>query len=322
MRFVTLPLRLSIDSRVALLSAAVLLLTACAGPASTPTDEDRTASVVVTTSLLGAVVRELTGEEARVTVLIDNGVDPHDWSPSARDIETVMTADLVVANGLGLEEDLLDTLEEAEAEGVPIFRATDHIEVRESTEDADHAEEDEEHAGTEDEQGHEGGDPHFWVDPIAMHDVVAALAPGLVEAGIDVGERGTTVAADMEALDAEIRSTLEPIPSDARRLVTGHESMGYFADRYDLELIGAVIPGLSSQGEVSAGQLAALREAIDAAGVRAIFTEVGTPAAVVEAIAAETGVRVVELPTHLLPADGSYASFIRGIATTIADALR
>jgi zinc/manganese transport system substrate-binding protein len=322
MRFVTLPLRLSIDRHVAVLTALVLLLTACAGPASTSTDEDRTASVVVTTSLLGAVVRELTGDEARVAVLIDNGVDPHDWSPSARDIETVMTADLVVANGLGLEEGLLDTLEEAEAADVPVFRATDHIDVRESTEDDDHADEDEEHAGTEDEQDHEGGDPHFWVDPLAMRDVVSALAERLGDVGIDVGARGSSTVADLDALDDEVRTILRPIAPDARRLVTGHESMGYFADRYDLELIGAVIPGLSSQGEVSAGQVAALREAIDAAGVRAIFTEVGTPAAVVEAIAAETGVRVVELPTHLLPADGSYASFIRGIATTIADALR
>ena len=98
--------------------------------------------------------------------------------------------------------------------------------------------------------------------------------------------------------------------------------MGYFAARYEFELIGAVIPGLTSQGEVSAGELAELKEHIAADGVAVIFAEIGTPAAVTEAIAKETGAKVVELPSHNLPADGSYFSFIRQISSTIAGALR
>ena len=81
---------------------------------------------------------------------------------------------------------------------------------------------------------------------------------------------------------------------------------------------GAVVPGLCSQGEVSAGELAGISEQIATTGVPAIFTEIGTPAAVVEAIAAETGAQVVALPSHILPADGSYFTFIRDIANAIA----
>ena len=87
--------------------------------------------IVVTTSVLGSVVRDLVGDRASVTVLMGNGVDPHDWAPSAQDLEAVYAADLVVANGLGLEEGLQDALGQAEAEGIRVFEATDHIDVRE-----------------------------------------------------------------------------------------------------------------------------------------------------------------------------------------------
>jgi zinc/manganese transport system substrate-binding protein len=112
------------------------------------------------------------------------------------------------------------------------------------------------------------------------------------------------------------------VPEANRKLVTGHESMGYFADRYGFTVIGTVIPGLGTHGEVSAGELAHLKEEIEHEGVSTIFSEIGTPTAVVEAISREAGARVVELPSHTLPADGSYFTFIREIATAVADGLR
>jgi len=268
-------------------------------------------SVVVTTSVLGSVVRDLVGDRAAVTVLMGNGVDPHDWAPSAKDIEKVMNADIVVANGLALEEGFEKSLDEAEAAGVRVFHATDHIAIREAAEKEDAAADDD----------HVPGDPHFWVDPLSMQAVVTALATELAAVGIDVVDRAADLEQRLGDLDAEVRSTLDAVPEANRKLVTGHESMGYFTDRYGFELIGTVVPGLSSQGEVSAGELAELRRTIEATGVPAIFAEVGTPAAVVEAIGAETGARVVELPTHIIPDDGSYETFVRGIATIVAGAL-
>jgi len=103
--------------------------------------------------------------------------------------------------------------------------------------------------------------------------------------------------------------------------VTGHESLAYLARRYGFELVGAVIPGMSSESEVSAGELADLKSVIVSEDVSMIFSEAGTPDRVVEAIAEETGVSVVELDTHLLPADGSYDTFMRELVSAIVSAL-
>jgi len=311
--------RLSMRLRIAsIVAAGALAVAGCAAPGASPAPEGKT--VVVTYSVLGAVVADLVGEAAEVTVLMGDGVDPHDWSPSARDIERVMNADFVVANGLGLEENLVKTLDEAEKAGVPVFHATDHIQVREMGEGDKHEDEADPHA--DEAEKHAGGDPHFWVDPISMRDVVVALTGALAEVGLDVSARGKDLKERLVDLDAEARTILDVVPAKNRKLVTGHESMGYFAVRYAYTLVGAVIPGLTSLGEVSAGELADLKAEIEEYDVKAIFTEIGTPAAVAEAIAAETGVQIVELPSHTLPEDGSYFTFIREIATAVANALR
>ncbi|MET0773310.1 MAG: metal ABC transporter substrate-binding protein, partial [Candidatus Limnocylindrales bacterium] len=226
-------------------------------------------------------------------------------------------ADLVVANGAHLEAAIDEVLDEVAASGVPVVRATDHITLRALDDDA-HEQED---PSAPDGQDDGALDPHFWTDPLSMRDVVVALGPVVASLGMDVGVRQADLVARLEALDAEVRTILEVVPTERRKLVTGHESMGYFAGRYGFELIGAVIPGLSSQGEVSASQLARISEIIREQAVPAIFAEIGTPQAVVDAIASETGVRVVPLPSHTLPADGSYLTFVRDIATTVAGAL-
>jgi zinc/manganese transport system substrate-binding protein len=155
-----------------------------------------------------------------------------------------------------------------------------------------------------------------------MRDAVAALAPVLSDTlGLDVATRADDLEGRLTALDAEVREGLTGIPPDGRRLVTGHESMGYFADRYDFELVGALIPSLSSQAQVSASNLAALRAQVEAEGVPAIFTEAGTPDGVAEAIAGQTGARVVEIGTHALPDDGSYFTFMRDAGGAVAEGL-
>lgn len=315
-------LRLSLRLRIVAVTALAALVVAACGVAAPQPAPDQP-SVVVTYSVLGSVVRELVGDRAEIEVLMGRGVDPHDWSPSARDMETVMNADLVIANGLGLEEGLVQALEEAARAGVTVFYATDHIEVREvGKDDPGHKEEEEKHKEEEEKEKHYAGDPHFWVDPVAMKQVVAALTVALAEAGIDVADRGADLEQRLADLDAEVQSILAVVPEANRKLVTGHESMGYFADRYGFTLIGAVIPGLGTHGEVSAGELADLKAEIEHEGVPTIFSEIGTPTAVVEAISRDTGARVVELPSHTLPDDGSYFTFIREIATAVADGLR
>lgn len=298
----------------------MLALSLLAGPsalaAQEPSNEQPT--IVVTTEVLGSIVRDLAADEADVTVLMTAGADPHSWQPSARDSQALFEADVIVANGLDLEEGLIDLLGQAETEGVPVFRATDHVAIRMPS-SQDHEEE----ADDEDQADHEhaSGDPHFWLDPLAMRDVVLALGAAMAEAGIDVADRASRMAAELETLYDELATMLEVVPIERRQLVTGHEALGYFADRYGFDIVGTVIPGLSSSDEPSARDIAELIDSIRAAGATAVFTDVSTPASVAEAVAAEAGVQIVQLKVEQLPESGSYADLLRQVAASVAEAL-
>jgi zinc/manganese transport system substrate-binding protein len=281
-------------------------------------------SIVTTTQVLGSVVRELVADQADVTVLMDAGADEHTWQPSARDSETLFGADLIVANGLDLEEGLVRLLAEAEASGVPVFRATDHVAVRQATDEghetaADDEHADDEHAETDHEQG--PADPHFWLDPLAMRDAVLALGSALDIAGVDATAATAAMAAELVALDAEIEALLAPIPPGDRRLVTGHGALGYFADRYGFDVVGTVIPGLSTSDEPSARDIADLLDAIRASGARVLVSDLTTPPSVAGAVAGEGGLRLVEVQVAQPPESGGYAELLRTLATSIAGAL-
>lgn len=290
-------------------------------------------TIAVTTPVLGAAVSELVGDQADVQVLMPNGVDPHEYRPSARDARDLAQADLIVANGLGLEEGLTGAIDQAAEAGTPVFRAADHIDRRTLGADdrAADAHAADEHAGegqgTEaplgghhEGDGHDHGtdDPHFWVDPVAMGQAMGALATQVHDQlGIDLGDRPAQFEATMGELDARTRATLSAIPPDRRLLVTGHESLGYFADRYGFTVVGAVVPSTTSQAAATAADLAQLRDEVRRTGVPAIFIDAGTSPALADAMADETGATVVELATHTLPPEGSYPAFIDDLADGI-----
>lgn len=297
------------------------------GPSGGATTHRAEPKIVVSHAILGSVVTELVGDRADVSVLMGSGIDPHDYRPSARDAAAISSADLVVLNGLGLEESLNDAVAAAQDRGVKVFRATDHIDVRYFGEGELPASEADDHSSVDDhgsaeEHGAGAPDPHFWVDPLSMKQVVLALATTLqADLGLDVNAKASELGRQLDDLDGQIRSILEVVPPDQRLLVTGHESMGYFASRYGFVLVGAVIPSLTSQAAPSASGLAELNEKIRRLGVRAVFTEIGTPPDVASAVATETGARLVELTTHTLPADGSYQTFMVELARAVASGL-
>jgi zinc/manganese transport system substrate-binding protein len=290
-----------------------LLLSAC--QANVPAKSSQK-TIVVTYSILGAVVKDLVGDQAAVIVSMPNGQDPHEWEPSAKDIETLTKADLIVQNGLGLEGGMEKALEQAKEAKVKFFTASDHITVRTvgagegiPTGDPDQA------VGAE--------DPHLWTDPIAMKSIVDALAAQIkTDLGIDLTDRAKDLDARLDSLNKELADAVNVIPQNNRKLVTGHESMGYFAQRFNLKLVGAIIPSITTQAEVSASDLAELKKIITDNQVKAIFTELGTPKAVSEAIGKETGGQVVELTTHNVPEDGSYFTFMHNLAKVIVDGLK
>lgn len=298
------------------LLALVVVLVLSGAMSCRPLIASQEKSIVVTYSILGSIVKELVGDSATVTVLIPNGLDPHEWEPSARDIETINKADIVIENGLGLEGGMEKTLKVARSKGVKFFTASDHITVR--------------HVGPgegipmgDPDQVIGAPDPHLWMDPLTMKSVVIALVPALMqELGLDVSGQAVSLESRLDSLNTEIAGDVDVIPPNERKLVTGHESMGYFAQRYGFKLVGVIVPSLSSQAGVSAADLAALKKAIEDNKVKAMFTELGTPSAVVTAIGKETGVTVIQLTTHVLPADGSYFTFMRDIAGVITGALK
>ena len=295
--------------------AAALGVTALIGCAdSSSSSDDGTATIVVTYSVLGSLVRDAVGDQAEVIVLIPNGSDPHEWEPSAKDIERVNKADLIVRNGLELEGGIQDVLDNAQDDGVPTFVASEHIEIRLVGEG-------EGLPTGDDDQAVGAQDPHLWMDPLTLRDVIVALGPVLAEAGVQAADGVAKVAADLDALSAQVGEILSTVPDANRKLVTGHESLGYFADRYGFQLIGALIPSLTTQAGVSAEALAELTDKIESEGVKAIFTEIGTPQQVADAIGEETGVQVVELASHNLPDDGTYATFMLDNARKVAAAL-
>lgn len=291
--------RRTLISLLCVLAATGTVAAGCSG--SDPSPGGRP-SIVVTHAILGNVVEDLVSDTADVQVLMPNGADPHDFQPSAKDIAALRNADLVVANGLGLEESLDDALAQAEADGSTVFTAGDHIDVRRVD-------------GVD--------DPHFWTDPTQVRATVGALATTVkATLGIDLTTQAAAADARLTALDTAIRSTFADIPSSRRKLVTGHESMGYFARAYGFDLVDTVVPGLSTQAGVSASQLAELTATLAREQVSVLFIEAGTPRQVTDAIADETGTSVVEIPAHSLPDDGSYDSLMRETANRIAEALR
>lgn len=279
-------------------------LTGCSsgdGADGTVSAADGSVSVVATTTVLGDLVRNVVGENAEVEVLMPVGVNPHDFQASAQQVATVQRADLVVANGLGLEAGLHDVLEAATADGVRVWEVAPDIEPRPFVEVVD----------AEEEDDHEDGDldPHFWLDPHRVALAAELLAARLAEAvpGVDWSARADVYAAELDSLDIKSMERLAVVAPGDRKLVTNHLSLGYFSDRYGFEMIGTVIPGGESLANPSSAELASLVDFIEREQVRAIFTETIEPDTLAQAVAAEAGyeVKVVELYTGSLGEPGS-----------------
>ena len=290
-----------------------LVLVGCA-PTAQVAQEKKV--ILVTYSVLGSLVKDLAGDQFEVHVSMPNGLDVHEWEPSAKDIETLNHASLIVRNGLGLEGGMEKSLANAEGAGVPMFVASEHVAVR--TVKADQG------LPTGDpDQAVGAKDPHLWMDPLQLKSIVFALAAELKSRfATDLSEKAAELGARLQALDAQIRAKVAALPEANRLLVTGHESLGYFADAYGFALVGAIVPGLSDQAQVSAAGLSSLEKTIRAKKVKVIFTELGTPPQVSNALGKDLGVKVVEITTHALLPDGSYFTFLSTLADTILSALK
>lgn len=264
--------------------------------------------VIATTTVLGDIVANAAGNAVQVEVLMPIGADPHDFSPSARQAARLRKAALVVANGVGLEEGLLDVIDAAAADGVPVIKVGDFLDPQpfEAGPAGNYV------RATGDESGGDahGLDPHVWMDPVRIADAVGLIADRLsTSVGLDVSKSAAAYRAQILDLHTEIRGMIESVPPPNRKMVTNHLSFGYFADRYGLLLLGAVIPAATTGAETSAADFAGLVDLVEREGVSVVFGSTTEPTTLADALADEVGyeVRVIELYTGSLGEAGSGA---------------
>jgi ABC-type Zn uptake system ZnuABC Zn-binding protein ZnuA len=275
--------------------------------------------VLAVETFLADIAQNVAGDRLAVEALMPLGADPHSFEPTPQDVARVAKSDILIVNGAGFEEFLAPLLKNAGGNRM-LIEAAAGLEQR----NPDPGE------GVSGGDAHEG-DPHFWLNPLNGIRYVENIRDGLSQAdpgGKEIYARNAQAyMAQLQALDAWISDQVAQIPANRRLLVTNHESFGYFADRYGLRIIGAIIPSVSTSASPSAQQLAALIDQIKATGAPAVFLETGSNPQLAQQIAAETGIQVVtDLYTHSVSAaDGpapTYLELMRYNTKQIVEALK
>ena len=250
--------------------------------------------VVATTTIVGDVVSQVGGDFIDLNVLLPVGADPHSFDPTPQDIAKVADAELVFANGLGLEAFLDPLIESAGAED-KVIHISEGGELLLFNGEADHEHQEEEH---------QGADPHTWTDPNNVIIWVDKIAQALSEADPDnasaFADKAKAYKSELENLDDWIRSQVAQIPTENRKLVTDHTLFSYFADEYGFEQVGALIPGYSTLAEPTAQELAKMEDAIRQLGVQAIFVGNTVNPALAERVSQDTGTILVFVYTGSL----------------------
>ena len=249
-----------------------------------PLATGRVLHVVATTTQVADFARNVGGDQVQVTSLLKPGVDAHDYEPSPADLEAIARADLVVQNGVGLEEWLSDTIKSSGFTG-PVVDTSQGVKLRAGG----HAEEGEEQAGGDEH------DPHIWQNPRNAQVMAANIQRALAEAEpVNAAAFQANLAAytrQLQALDAEVERQIDSLAN--KKLVTNHDAFGYYIDRYGLEFVGSIIPSFDSSAELSGRDIRDLVAKIRATGVKAVFSETTLPPKAAETIGREAGVKVV-----------------------------
>jgi len=281
-------------------------------------DDDSTAAganvtVVATTTQAADLARAVGGERAKVVGLIPANADPHDYEVRPGDVKALADADVVIRSGGDLD-DWLQSAIESSGTDAPELTLIDHVRTLEGG----HAHAEEEHAGEEEE--HEI-DPHWWQDPRNAETAVQEIEKALSDA--DAGGAATykrnaqAYTAKLKALDRAVATCIDKIPPAQRKLVTTHDALGYYADRYGLEIVGAVIPSLSTQAQASAGEVDELVDTIRRERVKAIFAESSINPKLEELIADQSGATIGKAlwADTLGPAGSDGDTYLKSIAS-------
>ena len=275
-------------------------------------DSPKSATVVLaSTTFLADIAQNVAGDRLQVESLLPVGTDPHSYQPIPQDVAKVADSKLLIVNGAGYEHFLDNVLANAGGERT-VVEASAGLKVRED-------------AGNE-----HAIDPHLWLDPNNVIRYVENIRDGLVAldpGGADVYKSNAQAyIVQLQDLDRWIREQVNSIPAERRLLVTNHESLGYFAERYGFTVVGTVVPGFSSDAASSAQQMAALLDQIKVSGAPAVFLDAGDSPTLAQQIASDAGVTVVtDLHLESLtdgPPAGTYIDMMKYNVTQIVEALR
>jgi ABC-type Zn uptake system ZnuABC Zn-binding protein ZnuA/ABC-type Mn2+/Zn2+ transport system permease subunit len=284
-----------------------------ASDAGTTTNADGTPAikVIATTTQLGDIVREVGGDSVRLTQILKPNTDPHDYEPRPRDVVETAGAKVVFLSGDNLDPWMGDVVRQSggSPEVVDLARSVPRR-----------------LPGEKDGPQASASDPHWWHDPrnveaavLKIRDTLAAAEPRAT-AKIDAGAEAYL--AKVRALDRGIAACLQAVPAARRKLVTDHDAFGYFARRYGITVIGAVIPSQTTQAQPSAGDISALASVIRAQGVKAVFPESSVNAKLAQAIARQTGASAsLTLYGDTLGPAGSDGATYLGMERANADAM-
>ena len=302
---------ISLTRGLALLLSVSLLLVGCGNDRATSgtgSEADTEAPLVVAAFYpLEFVAERVAGEHADIAGLTPAGVEPHDLELTARQIRTLLEADLLLYVGQGFQPAVEDLIDQVEGEKLDVLAGSELIP---GTDDHDD-EHGDEHG---DEDGHEDGefDPHVWLDPTRVAQIARAVEQRLSvvdpDNSADFKQNADALVAELEALDQEFTAGLAQC--DRREIVTSHSAFGYMVARYDLEQHG--ISGLDPESEPSPQRLAEVASLVREEGVTTIFFETLLPPDLAETIARETGTKTAVLdPLESEPESGDYLSAMR-----------
>ena len=280
-------IRLPFAFALALLATATVAATGC----GSDDDDSGRPSVAATTGLLADVTDQVAGDDIEVIQVIPDSSSPHDFQLSAQDRAEIEDADLLVHNGASLEEGI-----PADEIDVAQYALTDNVGELLPLE--------------EDDEG--GEDPHVWMDPRRTAQALPALADALAEADPDNADayrrRADAYADELNAVDAEVEQALAAIPDSDRELVTSHDALGYFADRYGFTVVATPFSASGPDAEASAQAIQEVEDAIAESGVPTVFAQEDDDPEVLSLIADRAGVEIIE-DLHV-EAPGSAESYL------------
>jgi len=292
--------------RALFLIVVVSLVAACGGgPRPSASAAAGAINVVTTTTVFADLVKQVGGDRVTVHSLVPKGGEVHTFDPAPSDAVAVSGADLLVLNGLGLDDWLLSFAQQAGAANVPVLQLAPNLEEVTYIDD----------------------NPHLWMNPAYAKIYADRIRLKLIE--IDAqGQQTYDANADafagrLDELDTWAREQMGAIPAELRRVVSFHDAFPYFAAAYDLDIVGVVVEAPGQ--DPSAVEVANLVNAIRQSQVKAILSETQFSDELAQTIAAETGATVVsDLYTDTLgdPPQDTYDAAIRYDVEQITAVLR